>query len=623
MSFSLKKGYSKFFKIVLFLLVISCIHLRSLFAQILEFETAISIKGSELHQSIRFLKRIDQENKKFLNVAVFNTQKGDKFKLRKAVIMDVDGNVLKKFSEKDLVTRSDYSQGTFYSDFYVKTLDFAWNTESYFIEYEYTQVQSEFFHITHWFPQPYKAVGTLSARLSFEADNDYAFNEKVQGDFQKEVEKISDKRTKTIWSVQNLTYAETEAFSPPISTLLPNIELTPVNFHYGEKGSYEDWNAFARWNYQLIEGLDELTASEKQKVDDLLYGITDEREKVERLYTYLQDHVTYVNVAIDIGGMKPYPASFVCDTKYGDCKALTIYMKALLKHAGIASTYALIYGDQNNVPIDLSYPSQQFNHVVLMVPIEGDSLWLENTSNTLPLNYHGTFTQNRYALLVSEEGGEFVKTKALTTDEVRCERRLTYTVDQTGSGLLKTNMQLRGREFEIAINYLDASQNERKKMLEGISKIDFGSLTQARISYPNRNDSVLSVEINSVLANRFRKLGNRYVISLTDFLVPSFEKPALRRTEAWVPYPINEQIEERFIIKGSNQMDIKLPESIIFENVAGRYQLQSSINEDTLTIYKEFVIKPAKYLKDGAYNELYTLIDTINKGNKTSIILKP
>ena len=77
----------------------------------------------------------------------------------------------------------------------------------------------------------------------------------------------------------------------------------------------------------------------------------------------------YVNIKLGIGGLKPLPATFVDQKKYGDCKALSNYMNALLKAVGIKSYYAIINAGANEEPATPSFPGDNFDHIILCVPL--------------------------------------------------------------------------------------------------------------------------------------------------------------------------------------------------------------------------------------------------------------
>src|SRR5690606_4540730 len=97
-------------------------------------------------------------------------------------------------------------------------------------------------------------------------------------------------------------------------------------------------------------------------------------------------------------------------TGYGDCKALSNYMVALLGSVGIKGYYSLIMAGENFTPLQTDFPSSQFNHVVVAVPNGSDTLWLECTSQTQPFGYLGSFTDDRYALMILDDGATLVKT---------------------------------------------------------------------------------------------------------------------------------------------------------------------------------------------------------------------
>jgi len=71
----------------------------------------------------------------------------------------------------------------------------------------------------------------------------------------------------------------------------------------------------------------------KKEVHELTDNLKDVRQKVYVLYDFLQKNTHYINVSLGIGGWQPFPADYVAIKRYGDCKALSNYMVALLKEA--------------------------------------------------------------------------------------------------------------------------------------------------------------------------------------------------------------------------------------------------------------------------------------------------
>lgn len=68
-------------------------------------------------------------------------------------------------------------------------------------------------------------------------------------------------------------------------------------------------------------------------------------------------------------------------------------MFALLKAVGIPSYYAIVRGGENKEPADPEFPADPFNHIILCVPLKGDTTWLECTNTLKPFGKLGTFTE--------------------------------------------------------------------------------------------------------------------------------------------------------------------------------------------------------------------------------------
>ena len=232
---------------------------------------------------------------------------------------------------------------------------------------------------------------------------------------------------------------------PDFHKLAPCIIFGPTEFQMDDyKGNMSSWQEFGKFVYTLKQGRDVLPDPIKQKVHELTDGIPDIMNKIKTLYNYLQKNTRYISIQLGIGGWQPFDAKYVANKSYGDCKALTNYMFRLLKEAGIPSYYTLVRAGRNEGYITDDFPSQQFNHVILCIPLQKDMTWLECTSQTLPAGYLSDFTCNRYALLVNEEGGRLVRTITYGLKENLQNRRIGLVLNEEGTLDVKLQHDMAG-----------------------------------------------------------------------------------------------------------------------------------------------------------------------------------
>ncbi len=129
---------------------------------------------------------------------------------------------------------------------------------------------------------------------------------------------------------------KTEPNSPLGLQSLPVLSITPTTFEVeGYKGEMNSWEALGKWQLLLNAGREELPAETQAKVRELVANIPSKEAKIKVLYEYMQSRTRYVGIQLGIGGWQPFPASKVDSKGYGDCKALSNYMKALLNVVGI------------------------------------------------------------------------------------------------------------------------------------------------------------------------------------------------------------------------------------------------------------------------------------------------
>ncbi len=219
------------------------------------------------------------------------------------------------------------------------------------------------------------------------------------------------------WEMVNLKPLQEEPYSPPITDFAPHILLGPNDFELdGYAGNMATWKNYGSWISGLNSGRTEIPDKTIVYLHEQMKNCITVSDKVKFIYEYLQNKTRYVSIAIGIGGLQPFPSKVVDEVGYGDCKALSNYMVSLLRAFDIKAHYVLIRAGDDAADICQSFPSAQFNHAIVCVPVKDDTIWLECTDKYTPFGFLGAFTDDRYALLIQEDGGKLVKTPTYPKD---------------------------------------------------------------------------------------------------------------------------------------------------------------------------------------------------------------
>lgn len=267
------------------------------------------------------------------------------------------------------------------------------------------------------------------------------------------------------WEVRNVPARKIDENGYTAGNYMPVVEVAPNVFEYdGHKGEFRDWNSFGGFVHGLFEDSSPFSEKRKEEIRSLVQSSQSDQEKIAVLYGHLKSNMRYVSIQLGIGGLKPFPVQFVDDKKYGDCKALTNYMRYMLHTVGIRSYPALINTGYNAVPADPSFPADRFNHVILCVPLQKDSVWLECTSNSSETGFLGSFTENKNALLLTEKGGVLVRTPKSSHRNNHLYTRTDIFLEEDGSALADSRIYCTGDERDI-FNYIRQVDADRKKEL--------------------------------------------------------------------------------------------------------------------------------------------------------------
>ncbi len=266
--------------------------------------------------------------------------------------------------------------------------------------------------------------------------------------------------SKIIWIEKDLPVQSTSLKDEDDHKLL----LAPIGFALENYvGKMEDWSGLASWQYELNKGRNELPEEFKSKIRSMVMDVDSPYEKIKVLYSYLQKNYRYVSIQLGIGGWQTMKADKVVDYSYGDCKALTTLMQAMLETVGIPSNYTLVFAGVDVDDIETDLPSNQFNHVILQIPMNENPIWLECTSNLLPAGYLGDFTKNRHVLVTNADGGFLTKTPGyFEADWNHISTSNLITIDDASNATIVSQQVMKGN-FAEPLMYVKQGMDSREQ----------------------------------------------------------------------------------------------------------------------------------------------------------------
>ncbi len=428
------------------------------------------------------------------------------------------------------------------------------------------------------------------------------------------------------FSAENLKAIDREPLSPMSREIIPLVFIAPSDFCYDSKcGNMSDWNSYGKWVSTLLEGRDVLPLDFTNKLKELVKDAKTDKEKVAILYKYLQDNFRYVSIQLGIGGFQPIEAQSTLKNKFGDCKGLTYLMKAMLGAVDINSNYCEIYsGNQKDFYHDFSSITQT-NHVILLVPLQNDSIWLECTSSTLPFGYIHDRIAGHDALVISDGGGKICRLPTYTSKQNKKESRLQINIseDGTAKGDITFVEHLIG--YDYAKNYYNILSNDREKVVEYINanvsmpKIQIGEINTSE------NKSALpscSLTLKYEAMDFASKTGTRLFIPVCPLKKNNYNvfSAARRNFDIEIPDEFSEsdtiviQIPEMYIPES-------LPKDISLTTDFGTFSSQSVLEGNKIIYIQNTEIISGRYSKE-RYKEIKDFFGEIATAIKRKIVIK-
>lgn len=584
-----------------------------------------------------FLK-IESENSAVLTVHITKTilteegrekaylmvpyDKTQKVKIKKAIIYNALGEEIKKIKQSEVKDYSNVSGYTLFEDDRTKFVNYSAANLPYTVEYEYEIQYDGFVGLPTWRPFYSDRQSLESAELVVDVAENYSFRY-LQFNLSKPDSSLVGTTFHYKWTVGPMDAYKDEPYTPNPFEYLPTVFLGFNRFSYcNTVGDFSSWGSYGSWVNGLLVGRDVLPKITVDKVHELVEGAADKYEVIKRIYKYMQSRTRYVSIQLGIGGFQPFPAATVDETGYGDCKALANYTKALLAVAGVKAYYTEIGVDYTEISFPKFPTVSQTNHIVLAIPSEKDTLWLECTSQRNPFNYVPSTLVNRTALMITEKGGVLVNTPIRRCGDNIENKRVDISVDVNGDATFEVWTTNSGSQVENLLPEAWGSRKEQEEelykqfSLPGLKIFDFNLAVKEGVSVTSSCYFKASAKVAS-------KTGSRLFVPIIPVKPYSrtLAKPKLRKLDFVVESGWTDCDTIVYTIPAGYKVESMVADKSI-ETEFGSYKLTCSIVKGQLIFVRTMSIAENHY-SAVKYNSFVDFINTASKADRSLCVIMP
>lgn len=358
----------------------------------------------------------------------------------------------------------------------------------------------------------------------------------------------------------------------PLDELIPIVYFAPTEFKYWKSHcDMSDWKSYGQWSYDLQQGRDVLPQPLLDQLKSMTDTCTSDRSKVGVVRRYMGSTTRYVNIVYGLGGYQPRSAEEVYKTGVGDCKALSNYFCSMLHALGIPAIYTLI--GKKHLMHDMP-TMQQLNHVIVQVPLPGDTLWVECTNPKYPYDFCPSGHRGHDVVLITPQGGVLSQIPMRVDAENLQTENFDVRVYASGDAEVRMVRTGQGENFESMLHLFDKRADELKEEVSSSIYLPHPAVQSVHV---DRKGLTNILEMNATSVGWGRSSGSRLFLPITPHILANLQSA---KSE---PHTIDLEDAGDVLI---DTIRFYLPKNVVAESVPATQRIESPFGSYDLQILK-------------------------------------
>lgn len=430
------------------------------------------------------------------------------------------------------------------------------------------------------------------------------------------------------WVADDVPRYSLEDDAPSSRYIIPHLGITITGYTCDKvhKPVIKDVNDLYRWDYDRIKNLDYLTDKDiKTLSDSITNGVSEEFEKVKKIFRWVQKNIRYVAIEDGENGYVPRQPSLVLHRRYGDCKDKSSLLKALMISQGIDASLAWV--GTRSLPYKYSeFPSVLVdNHMIsVYCDKEGKPYLLDGTTHNHPIDVIPYAIQGKECLI--ERGPEKYKLYNIPVSLPESNALIdSVSLRQSSDTLYGYGRAYLTGEYKVEmIDHFDGAEPKRFKDIV-IKFLPKGSnkliVDNVKLSDINRIDDTLKIKYDLRLSNYISVRNDAYYLNLNlDKTLQDINIKPDRTQPIEEPYPSVRKVVYEYQIPNGYEIQ-KVPEESSFKNDKFSFHVNYKLQKDKVVLTKEIRIN-FLLLTENNFAVFKEMIATLNKSYIQTLVFR-